>query len=51
MQSDTDGVCQKLLPKKREWAEPDRARFHRLETAVAHEAIEFTRVMPLRLKP
>jgi len=51
MQSDTDGIHEKCFPKKRKRAESNGAGFHVLETAVADDAIELTRIVPLRLKP
>jgi hypothetical protein len=50
VQPDADGIGQKRLPKKREWAEPNTPGFHARETAVTDETIELTRIVAFRLK-
>ena len=51
MQANADGIRKEFLAKKREWTEPNRAGLDVLATALAHQAIDLTGIMPLRLKP
>jgi hypothetical protein len=51
MHSHSDGVAKEFLAEESEWTESNGAGLNLLEIAHVNQPIQFTWIMPFRLKP